>query len=112
MKRETEKIAILPIGYFDGLHRYYSEKTAVMINGQQASMVGNICMDNMMVDISDIPNAKIGDKVLFFGEDEYGHYLSPEELAASGGTIIHELMACLGSRISRFFVYEEAQQVR
>ncbi|MFI0434598.1 MAG: bifunctional UDP-N-acetylmuramoyl-tripeptide:D-alanyl-D-alanine ligase/alanine racemase [Parachlamydiaceae bacterium] len=112
VKRESEKIAILPIGYFDGLHRYYSEKTAVMINGQQASMVGNICMDNMMVDISDIPNAKIGDKVLFFGEDEYGHYLSPEELAASGGSIIHELMTCLGPRISRIFVYEEGQQVR
>jgi alanine racemase len=110
--RETQKIAVLPIGYFDGLHRHYSGKAHVLIRGQKAPMVGNICMDNMMVDVTDIPHVEIGDKVLIFGEDEYGYYLSPEDLALSGDSIVHELMTCLGPRIPRIFVYEEGKQIR
>jgi alanine racemase/UDP-N-acetylmuramoyl-tripeptide--D-alanyl-D-alanine ligase len=107
-----QKIAVLPIGYFDGLHRHYSGKAHVLIRGQKAPMVGNICMDNMMVDVTDIPHVEIGDKVLIFGEDEYGYYLSPEDLALSGDSIVHELMTCLGPRIPRIFVYEEGKQIR
>jgi alanine racemase/UDP-N-acetylmuramoyl-tripeptide--D-alanyl-D-alanine ligase len=110
--KETQKIAILPIGYFDGLHRHYSEKTYVLIHGQKAAMVGNICMDYMMVDVTNIPHTNVGDKVLIFGEDDCGFYLSPEELASSGNSIIHELITCLGPRISRIFVYEEGKQIR
>lgn len=110
--REWEKIAVLPIGYFDGLHRNYSGKGAVIIRGKRAPMVGRICMDYMMVDVTDIPHAAIGDTALLFGEDQFGQYLSPEELAASGNSIVHELITCLGPRIPRIFVYEEAHQVR
>ncbi|MDP1880813.1 MAG: bifunctional UDP-N-acetylmuramoyl-tripeptide:D-alanyl-D-alanine ligase/alanine racemase [Parachlamydiaceae bacterium] len=110
--RDNQKIAVLPIGYFDGFHRNYSEKAHVLIHGQSAPMVGNICMDYMMVDVTDIPSVSIGDDVLIFGEDDYGFYLSPEELATSGDSIIHELMTCLGPRISRIFVYEEGKQLR
>lgn len=107
IKRPQERIAVVPIGYFDGLHRNYSGKSYVLIRGKKAPMVGNICMDFMMVDISDIGEAKEGDGVLIFGEDEYGHYLSPEELATSGDSIVYELITCLGPRISRIFIYEE-----
>lgn len=110
--REKQRIAVLPIGYFDGLHRNYSGKSSVNIRGQKAPMVGKICMDFMMVDVTDIPTATIGDSVLIFGEDEYGHYLSPEELASSGDSIIHELITCLGPRIQRIFVLEEAHHLR
>lgn len=110
--RETQKIAVLPIGYFDGLHRNYSGKAHVLIHGQKAPMVGNICMDYMMVDVTDIPQVSLGDKVLIFGEDEFGYYLSPEELANSGDSIIHELITCLGPRIQRVFVFEEGKQIR
>jgi alanine racemase/UDP-N-acetylmuramoyl-tripeptide--D-alanyl-D-alanine ligase len=110
--REAQRIAVLPIGYFDGLHRNYSGKASVIIRGKHAPMVGKICMDFMMVDITDIPNAEIGDSVLIFGEDEYGHYLSPEELATSGDSIVHELVTCLGPRIQRIFVHEEADKLR
>ena len=102
----------MPIGYFDGLHRNYSGKGHVLIRGQKAPMVGNICMDYMMVDVTDIPHVAVGDKVLIFGEDEFGYYLSPEELASSGDSIIHELITCLGPRIQRIFVYEEGKQIR
>lgn len=107
--REQQNIAVLPIGYFDGLHRNYSGKSSVIIRGQKAPMVGKICMDFMMVDVTDIPNASPGDSALIFGEDEYGHYLSPEELAARGNSIIHELITCLGPRIQRIFVHEEGR---
>lgn len=109
VQREEERIAVLPIGYFDGLHRNYSGKSAVVIRGQKAPMVGKICMDFMMVDVTDIPHATPGDSVLVFGEDEYGNYLSPEDLATSGESIVHELITCLGPRIQRVFVYEEAR---
>jgi alanine racemase/UDP-N-acetylmuramoyl-tripeptide--D-alanyl-D-alanine ligase len=110
--RDLQKIAVLPIGYFDGLHRNYSGKAHVLIRGQKAPMVGNICMDYMMVDVTDIPEVAVGDKVLIFGEDEFGYYLSPEELANRGDSIIHELITCLGPRIQRIFVYEEGKQIR
>lgn len=112
VKEEEQKIAVLPIGYFDGLHRNYSEKGHVFIRGYPAPMVGNICMDYMMVDVTHIPDIEIGDKALIFGEDEYGYYLSPEDLAQSGNSIIHELMTCLGPRIPRIFIYEEAKEIR
>jgi Alr-MurF fusion protein len=110
VKKETQRIAVLPIGYFDGLHRNYSGKGHVIIRGQKAPMVGKICMDYMMVDITDMPNATVGDTVLIFGEDEYGQYLSPEDLASKGDSIVHELITCLGPRIQRIFVYEESQK--
>lgn len=110
VQRKEQKIAVLPMGYFDGLHRNYSGKGVVIIRGQKATMVGKICMDFMMIDVSDIPNAAPGDPVLIFGEDEYGYYLSPEELASSGDSIVHELITCLGPRIQRIFVYEEARR--
>lgn len=111
VQREMQNIAIIPIGYFDGLHRNYSGKGIVIIRGQKVPMVGNICMDFMMVDVTDVPNVASGDSVLIFGEDEYGQYLSPEELALSGDSIIHELITCLGPRIDRIFVYEEARRL-
>lgn len=103
-----QKIAVLPIGYFDGLHQHYSEKGSVIIRGKKAPMVGKICMDFMMVDVTDIPSASVGDSVLVFGEDEYGNYLSPEDFAFRGNSIVHELITCIGPRIQRIFVYEES----
>lgn len=112
VQKETQKIAVLPIGYFDGIHRSYSEKSFVQIRGYQAPMVGKICMDYMMIDVTDIPGVAVGDKVLIFGEDEFGQYVSPEELATSGDSIVYELVTCLGPRIQRIFVFEEGRQIR
>lgn len=107
VSKEEQRIAILPLGYFDGLHRSYSNKGYVMIRGERASMIGKICMDFMMIDISEIPSARVGDPVLIFGEDEYGQQLPPEEFARQGDSIVHELITCLGPRIQRIFIHEE-----
>jgi Alr-MurF fusion protein len=112
VERDQQRIAILPIGYFDGLHRNYSGKGHVIIRGQKAPMVGKICMDYTMVDVSHIPSATVGDRALIFGENEFGHYLSPEDLASSGDSIVNELITCLGPRIPRLFIHEEAQTIR
>ena len=110
VENDDMKVAVIPVGYFDGLHRNYSGKGAVLIRGKKAPMIGKICMDFMMIDITHIPEAKVGDPVLIFGEDDHGHYLSPEELALQGNSISHELITCLGPRIQRFFIYEESHQ--
>lgn len=112
VEQEQQRIAVLPIGYFDGLHRNYSGKGHVIIRGLKAPMIGKICMDFMMVDITNIPTANVGDPALIFGEDEYGHYLSPEDLAMQGDSIVYELITCLGPRIQRIFILEEASQIR
>src|SRR6185295_8827954 len=103
---------VLPIGYYDGLHRHYSMSSHVLIRGKPAPMVGTICRDYMMVDISDIPDAKVGDTALLFGEDDQGRYLPPERLATAGNSIAHELITCLGPRIRRLFIYDESLRPR
>ncbi len=110
--QKTTRIAVLPIGYFDGLHRNYSGKGHVLIRGKKAPMIGRICMDYMMVDVGHIPDAALEDQALIFGEDEKGLYISPEELAHAGGSIVHELMTCLGPRIQRLFIYDESLRAR
>lgn len=111
VEEEEKKIAVLPIGYFDGIHRNYSGKGHVLIRGQKAKMIGKICMDFMMVDVSTIADVQEGDPVLIFGEDDRGNYLSPEEFATQGNSIIHELISCLGPRIQRIFIYEESKEI-
>lgn len=103
--RPEQAIAVLPIGYCDGLHRHYSGKGQVLIAGQLAPMVGNICMDYMMVDVTDIPQAAIGEPVVIFGQNRHNQLLPLEGLAQSGNSIAHELIACLGTRIPRVFVH-------
>lgn len=110
VQQESSRIAVLPIGYFDGLHRHYSNKGNVLIRGKKAPMVGKICMDFMMVDISNIPEADVGDQALIFGYDQFGHYLSPEDLADDGNSIVHELITCLGPRLQRVFILEESKE--
>lgn len=100
---DSTRIAILPIGYHDGLHRHYSNRAHVLIHGQRMPLVGTICMDYCMVDVTDLPEANVGDDVTIFGDDGAGNLLHPREVALSGDTIVHELMACLGPRVERIF---------
>jgi alanine racemase len=93
------RIATLPIGYADGFIRAYAEGGSVMIRGQSAPICGRICMDQCMVDITDIPGARIGDEVLLFGEDA----LSADDIAARAGTIGYEVLCLIGKRVPRVY---------
>ncbi len=99
VKSKHALIGVIPLGYHDGIHRSYSNKGYVYVKGTKAPLVGTICMDQMMVDVSEIPDVSVGDVVEVFGENQ-----SPEEFARYGGTIAHELIACLGPRIQRVFI--------
>ncbi len=106
VEKERALIATLPIGYYDGLHRHYSERGSVLIRGQRAPMVGRICMDYLMCDVTGIEGVEIGDRALFFGKDSHGHLVHPEDFVGSSDSIAHELITCLSPRIQRIFIQE------
>ena len=90
------KIAVLPLGHADGIARHYGHKKGwVIVNGKKALMVGNICMDMIMVEIGEIP-CEEGDSVTVFGTAARA-----DDLAEDAGTISYELLSGLGQRIIR-----------
>lgn len=97
--KSGRKIATLPIGYADGWTRLLSGRTDVLINGSRAPLVGRICMDQCMADISDIPDVKSGDTAILFGTPE----LTTDEVAGILGTINYELVCMVGKRIPRVY---------
>lgn len=100
--KET-KIATLCVGYADGYSRLLSNKAEVLIGGKRAKIIGNICMDQCCVDISDIENVKIGDEAVLFGIDNYGNEIKAGELADKIGTIDYEILCAVGIRVARIY---------
>jgi len=102
-KRES-KIATLPIGYADGYSRTLSEKARVLINGEYANVVGRICMDQCMIDVTDIKhNVLTGDEVVLFGAQK-DKSISIEEISEKTGTINYETVCIIGKRIPRVYL--------
>ncbi|HHU08097.1 MAG TPA: alanine racemase [Clostridiaceae bacterium] len=97
------KLAVIPIGYADGLHRLLSNRASFLINGKLAPVVGSICMDRCMVDITDIPETKVGDRVLIFGADETGS-IPVETVAQQAETISYEILCAVSPRVMRVYV--------
>lgn len=96
-------IATIAIGYADGFSRILSGKAQVIINGHIAKVVGNICMDQCMVDVTDIPDIKIGDEVIIFGSDG-NNTITVESVAQLLGTINYEVVCSVGKRIPRAYI--------
>ena len=95
-------LAVLPIGYADGLHRLCSNGIEVLIHGQRAKQMGRICMDLCMVDVTDIPDVVPGDTATLFGTD--GEAVLPvEEMANQAGTISYELVCAPSARVPRVY---------
>lgn len=97
------RIAVLPIGYGDGLHRCLSGKMDVLLHGVRARQLGRICMDMCMVDITHIPDVKPGDVATIFGRDGDA-ILSVDELAEKAGTISYELLCAVSRRVPRIYM--------
>ena len=93
------RIATLPIGYADGYIRAYGKEGFVEIHGQKAPIAGRVCMDQVMVDVTDIPNVEIGDEVTLFGSDS----LTIDEVARWGDTINYEIPCLLSARVPRVY---------
>ena len=97
------KIATITIGYADGFSRAVSKKDfKVLVNGQYGRIIGNVCMDQTMIDVSNIDDVKEGDIVTLFGQDG-DNYLPVNQLSKLSGTITNETLSCIGSRVERVY---------
>lgn len=97
------RIATVPVGYGDGYPRSLSNKGSVLVRGKRAPILGRICMDQFMVDVSDIPGAAEGDEVTLIGADGVD-CITMEELGALSGRFNYELACDLGKRIPRVYL--------
>lgn len=99
------QLATIPVGYADGISRVLSGRISVIVKGTLAPVVGNICMDQCMVDISDIPGVKIGDEVTIFGGNGDRWNLL-NRLADAWGTINYEVLCQVSKRIPRIYLQD------
>lgn len=103
------KVATIPVGYGDGYLRNLSNKGYVLINGEKAPIIGRVCMDQFMVDVTDIDSVKEGDEVTLIGRDG-NNFISVDELSELAGTFNYEFLCDLGKRIPRVF-YKDSKIV-
>lgn len=100
---KTMKIATIGVGYGDGYPRSLSGRGSVLICGRRAPILGRICMDQMMADVTEIPEAKEGDEVTLLGRDGDGE-ITMEELAKLSGGFHYEIPCVIGKRVPRVYV--------
>ena len=98
--KHPTRIAVLPIGYADGISRSLSNRGTVLIRGQRAGIVGLVCMDMMMVDVTAITGSTVGDEVVLIGRQGQDQITAPE-IAQLTGTIPYEVLCAIGQRIPR-----------
>ena len=110
---EERVIATIPVGYADGYLRSMQHGGRVIINGYYAPVVGRICMDQFMVDVTDIKDAKIGDEVTIMGKSG-GLEITADEIADIMGTINYEVVCLVSRRVPRVYVEggRELKEVR
>ena len=97
-------IATLPIGYADGLSRLLSNKGLFLLHDQKVPIVGRVCMDQLMIDVTNVPQSELGDVVTIFGNSD-SSFQSIDEIAKLMGTINYEVVCLIGKRVPR--VYNE-----
>ena len=100
----TTRIATLPIGYGDGYKRCLTGKADVLIGGMRCPQVGTICMDQMMVDVTEVPSVSVGDEAVLIGR-QGSRKITADELADKADTISYEILLSISERVPR--VYEE-----
>lgn len=96
------RIATVPVGYGDGYTRILTGKSEAYIGGKLAPVVGKICMDQLMLDITDVPEVEIGDEVILFGEG-VDAYPSVEDIAKKLGTVNYEIICMMRKRLPRVY---------
>lgn len=97
------KIATIPTGYADGYPRMLSGKASVLIHGKRAQILGRICMDQFMVDVTDIPDVSRGDEVTLLGRDQEEE-ITVEELSDLCGRFPYEFVCCVSKRVPRVYL--------
>ena len=102
-QKPVTKIATIAVGYADGYPRSLSSKGEVLIRGKRAPIVGRVCMDQMMVDVTHIPDVEIEDTVTLIGKDK-DEYISIEELADKAESFNYEMACGIGKRVKRVYI--------
>lgn len=103
ISKRPSKIATIALGYADGYPRPYAPKGEVIVNGVKAPLAGNICMDQCMIDVTDVPNVKVGDEVIIMGSDGKNTILA-DDIAKATGTINYEIICAFGQRLPKVYV--------
>ncbi len=98
--KRSSLIATIPIGYADGYMRSLSNRASVSIRGSLAPVVGQICMDYIMIDVTDVPEVRVDDEAILFGDE----FLSANELAKWADTISYEVLSTVGKRVPRIYI--------
>ncbi|HWS42135.1 MAG TPA: alanine racemase [Pseudoflavonifractor sp.] len=101
--QRDSRLAVLPLGYADGLHRVCSNQMEVLIHGRRVPIVGRICMDMCMADVTDIPGVQADDIATVYGRDG-SEDLPIEEAARAAGTIQYELLCAISERVPRVYL--------
>jgi alanine racemase len=96
-------IATVPIGYADGYSRLLSGKGKALVHGQRVPVAGTICMDQLMLDVSDVPGVQKGDEVVLIGQ-QGAIRITAEELARKTNTINYEVVCRIGPRVPRIYI--------
>ena len=98
------KIATAPVGYADGFWRSNAENgTQMLIRGQRVNIVGRVCMDQLMLDVTNVKGVREGDYITLIGADKDG-FISADELAKNNHTIGYEMICSIGERVPRFYI--------
>jgi alanine racemase len=98
----TSRIATIPIGYADGLPRALSNKGSVLLRGTVAPIVGRVSMDLTIIDVTDVPDAALGDEVILIGQQNAAR-IHAEDLAEQAGTISYEIVTGISARVPRVY---------
>lgn len=103
ISKKPSRIATIALGYADGYPRPYSAQAKVIVNGVVCPIAGNICMDQCMIDVSTVPNVKVGDEVIVMGTDGVNTILA-DDIANATGTINYEICCAFGQRLPKVYV--------
>jgi alanine racemase len=103
--KANTKVATIAVGYADGYSRTLSGKVNVLVKGTLSKQLGRICMDQCMIDVTNVNNISIGDEVTLFGSDGNGN-ITIEEIADKMGTINYEVACLVGRRIPRIYIID------
>ncbi|MBP1752032.1 MAG: alr [Geobacteraceae bacterium] len=97
-------VASVPVGYADGYSRALTNRGEALVRGMRAKVAGTVCMDWIMLDVTDIPDVAVGDEVTLLGCDGAGNCVRAEELAAKAGTIPYEIFCGISKRVPRVYI--------
>ena len=98
----STRVATVPIGYADGLPRRVSNRARMLVRGRFAALLGRVCMDTCMIDVTQIDGASLGDEVVILGRQGDAS-IGPDELGRHADTISYEILTGLGKRVPRTY---------